>query len=64
MPTMPLTTPANKSMREDRPALIVLAMPIQEAVFWMESRKATGQILLNFNAGTISSFEVKEHTRL
>lgn len=64
MLTIPLTSPPNRSMRDVDEPLITLARPIQEAVLMMTTRKATGQILLNFNAGTIQSFEVKEHTRL
>ena len=30
----------------------------------MSEQKTTGQILLNFNCGSIQSFEVKEHTRI
>jgi hypothetical protein len=55
---------ANRSMREVELAEMLLAEPIRDAILMMTTRKATGQILLNFNAGKIQSFELKEHTRL
>ncbi len=42
----------------------LLPTAVGMALCRMNNTQATGQILLNFNQGTIQSFEVKTHTRL
>ena len=42
----------------------VLPEQVLTALWRMSLRQIAGQVILNFNQGSIQSFEVKEHTRL
>jgi len=65
LPT-PLTSQPNRSMREGTVLEedYVLPVKVLAALWRMNTEKIAGQVILNFNQGSIQSFEVKEHTRL